>query len=145
VKKWDINNPGLMTSVEFKGMEDTTELNDNPVKSAEHCHETDKLPISHGMNVSYHHYITRNKDDIISHRIDFSAPGAEGSILYGNFTVVHNITAFRETFKIPDMCYPQGSGRGHAMNCDGTKVEEWESKYFKHSHAIKSLKGTVVV
>lgn len=145
VKKWDINNPSPITSVEFKGFEDTTELNGKPVKNAEHWHETDKLPLSHGMNVSYHHYITRNQDDIISHRIDFAAPGAEGSILYTNFTVVHNVTAFREIFKIPDMCYPQGSGRGHALNCDGNKVEEWEKKYFKHSHAMKSLESTVVV
>lgn len=145
VKKWDINNPGLMTSVEFKGIEDTTELNDNPVKSAEHWHETDKLPLTKGLNVSYHHYITRSNADIISHRIDFTAPSTTGSILYGNFTVIHNVTAFRETFKIPDMCYPQGSGRGHALNCDGEKVQEWEKKYFKHSYAMSSLQREVVI
>jgi len=141
VKKWDINSPGPITSVEFKGIEDTTELNDNPVKSAEHWRETDKLPFTRGLNVTYHHYITRNSADIISHRIDFTAPSAQGSILYGNFTVQHNVTAFRDTFKIPDMCYPQGSGRGHALSCGTAKVEEWEKKYFKHSYATRRSGG----
>jgi len=146
VKKWDINTPSLMTSVEFKGIEDTEELNHKPVKAAEHWHETDKLPFT-ALNVSYHHYITRNGNDIISHHIDYVAPGAPpGTIVYGNFTVKHNVTAFRETFKIPDMCYPQGSGKGHALNCDHAKVQEWEKKYFKHSHATKSTaKSTQVM
>jgi hypothetical protein len=141
VKKWDINNPNPITGVkvEFKGVNDTiTELNHNPVKGAEHWHETDRLPLTKGMSVNYHHYVTRNNADIISHRIDFDAPGAQGSILYGNFTVIHNVTGFRDMFKIPDMCYPQGSGRGHALNCGNAKVEEWERKYFKHSYALRS-------
>jgi len=149
VKKWDINNPNLITGVkvEFKGFNDTTELANNPVKGAEHWHESDRLPLSKGLSVNYHHFITRNNADIISHRIDFDAPGAKGSILYGNFTVIHNVTGFREMFKIPDMCYPQGSGRagGHALSCDAAKVEEWESKYFKHSHAVGSSKNQHVL
>merc|ERR1719262_2007795 len=107
-----------MIQVKFKGYNDTTELNDNPVKQAEHWQEVDKLPFTHGLGVSYDHFITRSGSDIISHRIDYTAPSvAPGSILYGNFTVIHNVTAFRDTFKIPDECYPQGSGRGHALSC----------------------------
>merc|ERR1712216_147757 len=146
VKQWDIHNPSLIASVEFKGIEDTTELNDNPVKAAEHWHETDKLPLTAGLNVSYHHYITRNNADVVSHRIHYLAPGAPpGDILYGNFTIIHNVTAFRETFKIPDKCYPQGSGKGHALNCHDAKVQEWESKYFKHSHAMSSMAKKQIV
>jgi len=147
VKKWDISKPGLMTSVEFVGIEDTEELNHNPVKAAEHWKETHKLPFTKGLNVSYDHYITRNTNDVISHRIHYVSPGAPpGDILYGNFTVKHNVTAFRDTFKIPDMCYPQGSGKGHAMKCNDAKVQEWEKKYFKHSYATKSMaKSTQVM
>lgn len=149
VKQWDIHNPNPITGVkvEFKGFTDNiTELNDHPVKGAEHWHEQDKLHFK-GMTVNYHHYITRNNADILSHRIDFDAPGAQGSIVYGNFTVIHNLTAHRELFKIPDMCYPQGSGRagGHALNCNGAKVEEWERKYFKHSYALRSAANQPVL
>jgi len=149
VKKWDINNPNPITGVkvEFKNFTDTTELNNNPVKNAEHWHERDRLPLTKADSVNYHHYITRNNADIISHRIDFDAPGAQGSIVYGNFTVIHNLTAHRELFKIPDMCYPQGFGRagGHALSCDGAKVEEWERKYFKHSYALRSAANQPVL
>merc|ERR1711906_39917 len=52
------------------------------------------------------------------------------------------------SFKIPDMCSPQGNppGKGHALACDGEQIESWEQKYFKHSYAMKSLaKASVVV
>jgi hypothetical protein len=140
VKQWDIatQGPGGFSKVHFVGLEDTTELNDNPVKQAEHWMETDKMPFQPPhVNVSYHYYITRSDDGITSHRIDYSAPGAApGSIVYGNFTIIKNLTAHRNLFQIPDKCYPQGSGgRGHALACDGKMLKTWEQKYFKHSHA----------
>ena len=55
VKKWDINNPNPITGVkvEFKNFADTTELNNNPVKNAEHWHERDRLPLTKADSVNY--------------------------------------------------------------------------------------------
>ena len=157
VKQWDINTPGVggIVKVKFEGYNASiSELNNNPVKNAEHWHETDKAPFPQMPPVEYHHYITRNAtadgEDIISHRIDYTAGAAAppGTIVYGNFTVIHDVKGFRETFKIPDMCSPQGNppGKGHALACDGEQMESWEQKYFKHSYAMKSLaKSSVVV
>merc|ERR1712187_1052977 len=39
MKQWDIATPNMLTHVNFVGMEDTTELNDNPVHQAEHWHQ----------------------------------------------------------------------------------------------------------
>merc|ERR1712014_52387 len=111
------------------------------------------VPFPRMPTVVYDHYITRkptaNDEDIISHRIEYSAGAAAppGVILYGNFTVVHNVTGFRETFKIPDMCSPQGNppGRGHALACDGEQMQSWEQRYFKHSYAMSLSKSNVVV
>jgi hypothetical protein len=142
VKKWDINTPGIAHTiqVQFKGYNDTTELNDNPVKQAEHWQEVDKLPFTKGLGVSYDHFITRSGSDIISHRIDYTAPStAPGSILYGNFTVVHNLTAHQDLFKIPAVC------KKNIMSCDPGKVAKWEQKYFKHSFALKSAAAKTVV
>jgi hypothetical protein len=134
VKQWDIHKPGLLTQVNFKGYNDTTELNDNPVKQAEHWQELDKLPFTKGMGVSYDHFITRSASDIISHRIDYTAPRtAPGSILYGNFTVAHNLTAHQNFFKVPEQC------RKNIMSCNPGQVAKWEEKYFKHSFAMRSV------
>jgi hypothetical protein len=136
VKQWDIHAPGLLSKTKFSGYNDTTELNDNPVKQAEHWNEIDKLPFTKGSAVTYDYYITRNADgsDVTSHRIDYSAPGAApGSILYGNFTVVHNLTALQELFKLPDVC------KKNIMACNPGQVQKWERTYFKHSFATKSL------
>lgn len=133
VKQWDIHAPGLLTKTHFKGYKDTTELSDNPVKHAEHWNEIDKLPFTKGLGVSYDYYITRNGSDVTSHRIDYTAPSVPpGSILYGNFTVIHNLTALKELFKIPDVCK-------NAMSCGPGQVAKWERTYFKHSFAMKSL------
>lgn len=136
VKKWDIDTPGLFKKVKFIAFNDTTELNDNPVKQAEHWRDTDFG------KVTYDHYITRNNADIISHRIDYQAPPAvpPGSILYGNFTVIHNKTAFRKMFSLPDACKP-----GNLLPCDSGIVAKWERAYFKHSFATKSTKSSLVV
>merc|ERR1712039_722028 len=44
MKTWDIPKAGLLTSVDFVGYEDTTELNDKPVKDAEHWKQRSTLP-----------------------------------------------------------------------------------------------------
>merc|ERR1712048_764399 len=43
-KQWDLQKDGLFTHTKFTGFEDTTELNDNPVKGAEHWAESSVLP-----------------------------------------------------------------------------------------------------
>merc|ERR1712113_1292298 len=43
-KQWDIADGGMFTKVGFVGYEDTTELNDNPVKGAEHWATSSVLP-----------------------------------------------------------------------------------------------------
>jgi len=140
VKQWDISKPGLLTKVQFKGYNDTTELNNNPVKHAEHWNEVHKLPFTKGVGVVYDHFITRSASDIISHRIDYSAPGASpGSILYGNFTIVKNLTALEQLFKVPPQC------KKNIMACNPGQVAKWEQKHFKHSFATKSPAKTVLV
>jgi hypothetical protein len=134
VKKWDINKPGLLSKVKFMGMNDTTELNGNPVKQAEHWQEVDKLPFTKGLGVTYDYYITRNNADVISHRIDFSYPGgAPGTILFGNFTVQHNMTAFKDMFKVPPECQ-----KNNLMKCDPGMMKKWDTVFSKHSHATNS-------
>jgi len=140
VKQWDIHTSGLLEKTKFKGYNDTTELNDNPVKHAEHWNEVDKLPFTKGVGVVYDHFITRSGSDIISHRIDYSAPSVPpGSILYGNFTVVHNLTALEQLFKVPPQC------KKNIMACDPGQVAKWEQKYFKHSFAMKTLANSQTV
>ena len=90
------------------------------------------------VGVNYTYYITRNGTDVITHKIHYAAPSvAPGDILYGNFTVQHDIAAFKKKFVLPAQCYPQGSGKGHALSCDGEKVKEWERQHFKYSAAAK--------
>jgi len=145
VKKWDINKANWMRQTKYMGLNDTTELNDKPVKQAEHWQEKDKLPFTKGLAVTYDYYITRSipgsNSDIISHRIDFSYPGqnnseSQGSILYGNFEVQHNVTAFRNMFKVPPECQ-----KNNLMKC----ADGHASKYFKHTHAMRSLAKQVIV
>lgn len=144
VKKWDIDVSNLMRKTAFKGFNDTTELNDNPVKQAEHWNEIIKLPFTKGTAVTYDYYITRSEPDIISHRIDYSAPGAApGSILYGNFTVQRNTSAtssFAENFIVPPQCLT-----GQIFACDPGKVAKWDRTYFKHSFASNSAAKQVIV
>jgi len=144
IKKWDIASPGLLHSVRFAGVEDTTELGNKTVKGAEHWEEIDRIPFAKNFSVQYDYYITRNGKDIISHRIDYKAPGQIGSILYGDFQPQQNVSAFRETFKIPKVCYPQGEG-GHAMACDGNKIRQWEKKYFHSGVPAGKAQPSIVV
>merc|ERR1712118_577665 len=68
--------------------------------------------------------------DVISHRIDYEAPGtAPGSILYGNFTVQHDFDAFKEAF----FALPEACQSNQVMSCGDETVEQIGRKYFRHS------------
>merc|ERR1712072_53040 len=135
VKKWDINTPNLVRKVTYEGVHDTTELNNNPVKSAEVWNEVDKLPFTKAV-VNYTYFVTRNNTDVITHRINYAVPGTKvqgGSILFGDFKVQHNVTAFRDVFKPPAACNPK-----HVLlRCPPSKMKEWDQKYFMHGAAMK--------
>jgi hypothetical protein len=133
LKKWDIATKGRMSGVkvQFDGYKDTTELYDNVVPGAEQWSEKHRL-----MSVNYSFHLHREDNgDVISHRIDYAAPGtAPGSILYGNFTVQHDYDAFKETFALPEAC--QSS---QVFSCGDEQVQQIERKYFKHSSWLRDL------
>lgn len=132
VKKWDISTQGTLSGVKvsFDGFKDTTELYDNVIPGAEQWSEKHHL-----MNVNYSYHLHREDNgDVISHRIDYSAIGtAPGSILYGNFTVQHDIDSFKQAFfTLPAQCqssYVRGCG----------DVDQIERKYFKHASWLRDL------
>jgi len=101
-KQWDIAKSGLLTKVGFVGFEDTTDLNDNPVTGAEHWNTKSVLPKV--LSVTYDYFLHREENgDVVSHRINFNTSVAqEGSILYGNFEVQHDLDAHRARFAVPD-------------------------------------------
>jgi hypothetical protein len=135
VKQWDISTQRKMSGVkvQFDGFKDTTELYDNLIPGAEQWSEKHKL-----MSVNYTYHLHREDNgDVISHRIDYGAPATPpGSILYGNFTVQHDIDAFKTaSFTLPSVCQS-----GRVMSCGPDKVEQIERKYFKHSSWLRDLK-----
>lgn len=97
--------------------------------------------------VNYTFYITKQGNDTITHRIDFntgpngpqgtvqrcpaghpSEPGVwlqDGSILYGDFQVQHDLEAFRKTFMPPAECL-----KPNVLACNDEDVEKWDRKYF---------------
>jgi hypothetical protein len=134
VKQWDISSQKKLSGVkvQFDGFKDTTELYDNVIPGAEQWSEKHRL-----MSVNYSYHLHREDNgDIISHRIDYEAPGTSpGSILYGNFTVQHDLDAFKAAaFTLPEAC--QG---GRVMSCGDDMVEQIERKYFKHSSWLREL------
>jgi len=138
IKKWDINS-GSMSTVEFIGLEDTTELDENPVSQAEHWHEADKIPFT-PYSIDYHHFITRaDNSDVISHRININSTDGlfpPQEILYSNFQVQHDLDAFRESeFQIPAVC------QGNILKCDDSQTLKWNAAYFKHDHMRATLKS----
>merc|ERR1719316_1967811 len=133
VKKWDISSKGLGVKVHFDGFKDTTELYDNVIPGAEQWSEKHKIL---AVNYSYHLHREDN-GDVISHRIDYEAPGVPpGRILYGNFTVQHDIDTFKHAF----FTLPAACQSSQVMNCGPDKVEQIERKYFKHSSWLRDLK-----
>merc|ERR1712159_201404 len=136
LKEWDIPPSKGLTKVGFGGFKDTTELNNKPVKHAEQWNQDTHIPFSK-VGVNYSYYITRetngNQTDVITHRIDYGAPKIQpGSILYGNFTVIHadKIEDFKKTFQPPPACL-----KNNVLTCADKKVKEWNTKYFKHAAA----------
>jgi len=135
VKKWDLPTKGRFSGVkvQFDGFKDVTELYDNVIPGAEQWSEKHKL-----MNVNYSYHLHREDNgDVISHRIDYEAPSVPpGSILYGNFTVQHDIDAFKKAF----FALPSACQSGQLFSCGDDKVEQIERKYFKHSSWLRDLK-----
>jgi hypothetical protein len=141
MKKWDIQS-GRISTVEFVGFEDTTELDDNPVSQAEHWHEADKLPMT-SYSIDYHHFVTRaNNSDVISHRININSDDGlfpPQEILYKDFVVQHDTEAFRESeFQIPKKC------QGNILRCDDQQKRKWNAAYFKHDHMRMELQRKAV-
>merc|ERR1712107_696845 len=129
------------TKVDFVGFEDTTELNENPVKSAEHWKMRTKLPGKIG--IGYEYFVHRtNNSDVISHRIDFNVSGADipgGSILYGDFQVQHDLDSFRDVFTPPAECM-----KNNVLKCPSQQVQSWEKNHFKHDYALSKAHTTIV-
>jgi len=141
VKQWDIQKSSWIAGRQTKyiGNIVTDDLYEKNI-TAETWFNKDSIAWT-PLFVNYTYYITHKGDDVITHKIHYAPPVASGAppgdILYGNFTVQHDLDTFRKTFLPPAMCYPQGSHKGHALSCDGSKVKEWEKKFFKHSAAAK--------
>jgi hypothetical protein len=129
VKKWDIGQ-GKKSEITHMEATDLDDL-DGHVTGADTWNEAIKIL---GASVTYTYYITQSGDDVISHAIDYVAPGAApGRILYGNFTVKHaeELDAFREVFKAPAECL-----KPNTLRCDDNNVEKWERKFFRR-HAVQ--------
>jgi hypothetical protein len=130
VKQWDIGQgrqvPG--DKIAYLGKVDTTELNGKAVEGADAWTELVPLPFTK-IKINYTYYVTTNGTDVITHRIDYSEPGdpkaQDGSILYGNFQVQHNLTEFRTVFEPPAECL-----KPNVLQCNGDQVKKWESEYF---------------
>jgi len=136
-KQWDIYaKDTYFHQTSFVGFEDTTELNDNPVKGAEHWREHDRVPM---LNVSYNYFLHREDNgDVISHRIDFGASeGTTGSILYGNFQVAHDIDEHRKNFDVPEVC------KGNILDCCDS-MDELDRKYDFHSYMLRQAQKAEV-
>ena len=132
VKKWDIGQAGkiLKDNITYLGKLDTTELNGKPIK-ADAWNELFELPFTKD-KVNYTYFVTIDGNDTITHRIDYSVPGLPkvpaGAILYGNFTVQHDLDSFRDLFKAPADCL-----KPNTLKCHPSKVQEWERKYFSRN------------
>merc|ERR1712070_885313 len=125
LKKWDLHKSHFLqpVKVSYMGKVNTTELDEVPVL-AERWHEEDTLPLG-GEKVTYDYYVTRDGEDVITHRIDFGAQGLQhGTILYGNFTVQHNLTEFQKAFQIPTECQ-------QTIRCPDEVFEEWRAQRFQ--------------
>jgi len=136
-KEWDLQKDNFFTHTKFVAYEDTTELNDNPVKGAEHWAESSILPKV--LTVTYDYFLHREANgDVISHRINFNTSvGQEGSILYGDFQVAHDIDAHRQKFAKPDVC------SGNILDCCDN-MDKLDEKYDFHSFAVRQAQKAAV-
>eukprot|EP00931_Biecheleriopsis_adriatica_P012480 TRINITY_DN113633_c0_g1_i1.p1 TRINITY_DN113633_c0_g1~~TRINITY_DN113633_c0_g1_i1.p1 ORF type:complete len:269 (+),score=42.14 TRINITY_DN113633_c0_g1_i1:97-807(+) len=120
VKPWTLHK-NIFAKVTFAGFENTTELDNKTILNAEHWVNTELIP---GASVQYDYFLTRDGDDIITHRIEYGATKIpSGVILYGNFTVQHNLDEFSKTFAVPS--------EDCSFQCPDEKIREWEAKYFR--------------
>lgn len=136
VKKWDIGQAGksLGDTVTYLGSVATTELGGKPV-TADAWNEIFHLPFAKNVKVNYTYYVTTSGNDTITHRIDYSAPGADpGSILYGDFQVQHDLDTFRDVFKSPAECH-----KPNTLKCNDAKTKEWDAKYFRRGNAVPDV------
>lgn len=132
VKQWDIGQSArsVITHLEATDVEDL----DGPVSQADTWQEDISI---FGANIGYTYYIHQSGDDVISHRIDYTAPGTSpGSILFGNFTVKHadELDAFREVFQAPEECL-----KPNTLSCNGEDMEKWDSQFFRHASVGKQV------
>jgi hypothetical protein len=130
VKQWDIGQ-AKKSNVTHMDATDLDDL-DGHVAGADTWLEDIQAFSAH---VKYTYYITQNDNgDVISHAIDYEAPGAApGRILYGNFTVKHadEIDAFREVFKPPAACL-----KPNTLHCNSANMEKWDRKYLSRGQAV---------
>ena len=137
IKKWDIGQakgPLMHDDITHLGTRQTTALNNKPV-TADTWQETMNLPFTKD-TMTYTYYITKaDNGDVITQRIDYAVTNdkkATGSILYGDFQVQHNLTAFRDVFQVPAACL-----KPNTLTCNNDKVAEWERKFFSAKAGAK--------
>lgn len=132
VKQWDIYHSNGRWNpthpvVSYLGKQRTTELYNKSVV-ADAWRETIHLPFAKKATINYTYYVTVNSSDVISHRIDFQSPAVDGSILYGNFQVQHDIAQFRKTFVVPPECQ-----HNNILSCNTGTVERLAKKFHPHT------------
>jgi hypothetical protein len=122
VKQWDIGQAKKST-ITHKDPTDLDDL-DGHVAGAD-TWEEDIKAFGKEIGVKYTYYVSQSGDDIISHAIDYVAPGAApGRILYGNFTVKHadELDEFRKVFHAPSAC------QGNVLTCPPDFKQKWGRK-----------------
>ena len=133
VKHWDIGQAGkiLQDKITYLGKLNTTELNGKAV-TADAWNELFDLPFTKA-KINYTYFVTVNGNETISHRIEYSVPGEPkvqaGAILYGNFTVQHDLDSFRDVFKAPPECLKRNT-----LKCEKNKIQDWDRKYFSKTY-----------
>ena len=87
--------------------------------------------------ITYDYFLHRgDSGDVVSHRIDFDTTVQQsGSILYGNFSVQHDIDAHRQRFAAPEVC------KGNILNCC-PDIDKIEAKWLKHDYALQVMSAS---
>lgn len=134
IKMWDIGmGKSIIThdTVTYGGNVQTQELYNKTVQ-ADLWEETFNLPFTKE-KVTYNYYVSGQGSDIITHRIDYGVTNTTaGTILYGDFKVIHNLTDFASVFEPPQECL-----KPNVLKCPSSHVKKVYKKYFKHEAAIR--------